>query len=427
MFAHRHHVLVRVAHLIGAFAVLVALLPSARATPLAAQSDDDVLDLAAMALTPADIADADLEGIGLSNGILTNDGEAAAEYLWQLREDEDGAGAEALEEADPERAYIVDLIRPIRAGDPSTGTEQRVISYLFTFEDEDAAEEGFAVLAEGWESGSMEEESVDAEIGDEQLLVVGAGRDALNNAGFERLDYLFRIESIVAGVSVETFVGTPVDQEQVEALAERQAERIEDGLAGDGPGLSNLMARFDVPGTNALWDSYAVRDGEASWESTETEDAFEERQDRVEDEEVVDQYSIEQLVLGDTLPEFAAPLIFYNSRLSRLGDEDAAEDYMAAAIDRLASSSAEDLEELGELPIDADEALGFTYRYTNAGVDFETYRIYLRVGEYVLTLAVNTSEGLETEPIDELAELQIACVSGEESCVDPVRVPAELR
>ena len=49
------------------------------------------------------------------------------------------------------------------------------------------------------------------------------------------------------------------------------------------------------------------------------------------------------------------------------------------------------------------------------------------IGEHLLQPYGSDLAKIKLVAIDELAELQIACLTGEESCVDPVRVPRELR
>lgn len=221
--------------------------------------------------------------------------------------------------------------------------------------------------------------------------------------------------------------GEPVEQEQVEALAERQAERIEAVLDDGAPGLSTRIVRLNIPGENMVEDAYTVRDGEALRRANETLTAFETAQEIADDAEMIDQYRFEQLVLGD-LTTSETPMSFYSGRLTTLPDEDAASDYMAAVIDRLGESGVEELEAAEDVPSLGDEAAAFTYQYTRSdGNDFNVYRLYMRVGDVVVNFGLATTEEPDIEDMNELAELQVACLTGEEDCLDPVRVPAGLR
>lgn len=101
---------------------------------------------------------------------------------------------------------------------------------------------------------------------------------------------------------------------------------------------------------------------------------------------------------------------------------------MQAAIEELAECSAVNFQLLENAPNLGDETAVMKYEHINQlGVTNEDYRIYVRVGAESFTIALNTTEALDTEAMNDLAELQAECLLGEEPCVDTVRVLAGLR
>jgi hypothetical protein len=272
----------------------------------------------------------------------------------------------------------------------------------------------------------MREEATDAAIGEERILVSGAGREPRGSRSrYQRIDLMFRTQRFVAGVSAEKYAGLPNEPALVEALAARQLVRIEEVLAVGGPGLGGRTLRLAIAGENAIWDAYNVRDGEPLREFNEAPDAFEERRASVTEAGMVDQYRLEQQFLG-LFGSSERPLAFYIARLATFTDEDAASAYLAAAADRLAQGNIEDLRPVDDVPAIGDETAAFAYRHTRAdGVTFDDYRIYVRMGSEFFTIALGTTEALDPGAVNDLAEKQAACLRGSD-CSNPIPVPPAL-
>lgn len=412
-----------VAMLVLTAAVVAASPTTIEASP--AVRNDSGIDLAGMALRPTDLEAAGLRDYGRTNGIMTNDPRVAADFLKGYRGDAEGATGIGLEAADPERAYVLNLVQPGTPGNPLSGTARRVVSYILAFQDAAAAEAAFPVLATAWQRGGMRAQPTAVAVGDDRVFVAGSGREERGNRSqYDRVDLLFRIQDLVTGVSVEDYVETP-RQALVEALAERQAARVEDILGGDGPGLSQQIVRLRVPGENAISDGYAIVDAEPLRAFDETAAAFDARRATPAGSGMVDQYLLEQQVLG-TLSSSERPLAFYVMHLTRFVDEDGASAYLRGAADRLAQGGREDVKEVPGAPDLGDGTAAFTYRHTRPdGVTFDDYRIYVRNGSDVFSMAFNTTEALEPAGVDGLAALQLACLEGT-ACLDPIPVPATL-
>lgn len=410
------------AALIGLLALPLAQAPAARA----GVAEDAPLDLAAMVILPADVEAEGLEGFGIGNAMMASTPDAVAEYWAYWRGDEDGATADALDEADPERVYILNLALPGEEGDPFSGTSQSVRPYIMEFADEDAAEDAFPVLAEGWATGDMEDVSTDAEIGDETFLVDGVGSEPSDEDEFERTELMFRVGSLISGVSVETFTVDHPEQEVLEALAERQLERIETVLDEGAPGLGNLVVRLDIRGENAIWDSYSVRDGDALRWYDDTDETLDAAQEWVSDNGIVDEYVLQQVVVGHPPEWDEPPLTYLLAQIIEFEDEDSAADFVATSVENVEASSFTNIEEVEDVPEVGDEIRGFTYKHVNQDVSFNDYRIYAHVGSTFFTIAINTTEEVDFDAMNDLIELQAACIEGDESCVEAIPVPEEL-
>ena len=298
------------------------------------------LDLAAMSLRPADLEAEGVQEHGMANGLLTDNPATAGDFLRAWRGDVDGATTAALQAAAPQQLYLEQLAQTGQPWDASSGTVEQIVSYLFAFGSDAGASAAFPVLAEAWRSGGMSENATDSTVGDERLLVSGAGRQELgDHAAFQRVDVMFRSGSLIAGVSAERFAGLPIEPALVEALATRQQARIAEVRATGGPGLSQRTLRLVMPGENAIWDFYEVRAGQPVRQFDEGSDAFATRTSNVAAAGIKDEYRLEQQFVG-SLGSSQGPLAFYSARLAAFSDANAASVYLQQAGDRLRQGNA---------------------------------------------------------------------------------------
>ncbi len=407
--------------------VALTLGPSMAHDAMAAQTTESRLDLAAVALRPVDLEQQGLEGYGTGNGLLTNDPQAAGDFLAHYRGDPGDAGTSALGGANPGRIYVLNLVRPGVEGDSSSGTRSRVVTYLLEFDDEPAAQTAFAILAAGWQAGEMQEEPTTSTVGQERILVSGFGQEEWGERGrYQRRDLMFRSDQLIAGVSVESYSGPPSASPVVEALAAAQLVRIQEALATGGPGMSNQVLRLQTPGANSIWDRYNVLSGQPNRLYDQT--AEEATSDRAlfKQWRIVDEYQSEQQIVGEANSS-VRPLVFYGMRLILFADVDAASAFLATTADRLrAQSNRQNLQVVEDVPEIADQVAGFTSQITREdGVQFQNYRLYVRSGDMVVMIALTTTEELDQGSVNELAGQQIACLQGND-CTDPIPVPATL-
>ena len=217
----------------------------------------------------------------------------------------------ALAAALPNEVYVLHLIRPPTEGDNSQ-TDERVVSYVMSFDDDASASAGFAAWAAAWQE-RYPSESTSASVGDEQFVVAGRAQEA-DGSRFPLVHLAFRAGTIVSGVSVEFFTGFAPEREMVEALAASQHERIESVLAEGGPGLAGRIVHFDVPGIRPSTAVYGIRAGQRSYRDSDTAVSATESQATATAAGIVDQFQIEQQLAGE--PGGASPpFAFYSARI----------------------------------------------------------------------------------------------------------------
>jgi hypothetical protein len=256
---------------LGVLAVLLALIGGLIPAAGAAQTDAPP-DLAAMALTPPDVAAEGLDGYGSSQGRWLSSDQVVDMFV---------DGGLTRREA---RALVHDhgltglyIGRVALASEPGNGgsiATHGVISYLYAFEDEAGAKafvEDWTDLAFDDPSAGIEEVAGDERIGDESRLIRWTFEEPESGAPGVELQLAFRTEQVYAelGVFDVALDGEDAEPEEpaisaVEALGERLLERIEAVLDGEASNLSTRALRLesDDPLTTNNADRYVAIDGE---------------------------------------------------------------------------------------------------------------------------------------------------------------------
>jgi hypothetical protein len=395
-------------------------------TLMVAKSDprERPLDLPAMALRPDDLETQGLHGFGASNSVMTDDSGAAGAFLREYRGDPGGVAGDAIDAAAPTWTYVLHLVLPGTEGDPSSGTLSRVVSYVMEFDDDTASGVAFPILADAWQSGDMHAVPTQSNVGDEHVLVSGAGQEETGElAPYQRVDLLFRTGRLIAGVSVEKYAGLPTEAPVVENLAAQQMTRISDVLTGDQRGLGARALRLHVAGEKNVSDKYTVLGGAPVRVVGETTAQYDQRGADVLGDRIVEGFDLEQQVAGAFTSD--PPLAYYHTRLATFEDAKAAFIYLQASGERLAQAQLTDLQAV-DAPAVGDGASAFTYGFTRAdGVAFSSYRIVVRVGAEVFSINLGTTEVLDPEAVNELAAQQAECLEGI-GCVSSVPVPPSL-
>jgi hypothetical protein len=243
--------------------ILSLILPIVTAVPVAARQEFAIapLDLAAMALTPSDLADAGWDGLGLDAAQTLSATDLAYRAVWPA-----GAGAEedavrdALLAAGWQQGYTA-AFATFWAPDRSSLGHQAEVE-IVAYADAAGAAEGFSRIPDTYETGPAQPVAGSEQIGDETRLARVEARDPQAGTPSQELALGFRRDRLTARILLRDWTGEEPQVAVVEALAARLLERIEAVLQDGGPGLSLRVLRIE-PLENAIHtDSYLRLDGE---------------------------------------------------------------------------------------------------------------------------------------------------------------------
>lgn len=385
---------------------------------------EEPLDVAAMTLLPSDL---DQRGFVADSGSrlsLEEVAQAAAEY--RGGDDRDVQDfADALEEAGFRTYYIARLALPDEE-DPTLYA--RVInSYVIEYATVEGAADGFTLLEDEEGVASAEDLPGAEEFGDESEITRDRGRtNGDDPVRYESLDLTFRVDNLVAGVTVTDYAGENPAEEEVETLAAVALDRIEavraDGSAELGLRVLRLAADEDAP-FSYQDEKYDRRDGETVPLAGETEEDFELRE--AELPSATDIYDLEQIVDLDDGEPLDNP--YYIARIVHFEDEGDAETFFDEVVDGFLDNPGgyQDPERLEDLPAVGDRVDGFTYEFeVSDDVTVQGTRIYALVGPDVVFVQVDAAEPVP-DAVTELIEAQAACLEAGEVC-EPVAIPRDV-
>lgn len=395
--------------------------------------EGETLDLAAMALTPADLDDAGLDGYTTSLAGWQTPEDVVAATAAGLELDEDEVEAALIDDAGLGASYFydIDLVDP---DSEEFLASARVRSYLSEHADEDGAEAGFAFRED--ESGleGIEDDLEDAETFGDESEVTPFAAETTDGGAYAGLDLTLRVGRIYGGAQLLVFGEEGDDPEDLElpdladaeALAEILVEKIEAGLDGDaaGFGLSLLAQRLGAePGSLTYYDQYDYVDGVYAPYLGEVETA-EDVAAGFEDIGATARYTLRQAFPADETPTLRD--LAYTTQVYAFEDADAAETWVGDALGFLEGDSryteietdgAED--DLGNL---GDASAGATYEYDYGEGPVEGAVVYLAVGEYGVAMFAEAVPGIGSAALAEVAEAQAECLE-DEACPDPVDAP----
>lgn len=392
---------------------------------------DGPLDLAAMALTPADLAEAGLEGYTISAAAWRTPEEIVASTANGLDLDEDEVAEVLVEEAALGASYDLDL----DLVDPESDVylaEVRVRTSLSEHPDADAAEIAYEYRTD--ERNVPDAEDVDAEEFGDESEVTQIGFQPDDGAAYAGYELSLRLDRIYAGIQVLVFGndGEEVDEidlpdlDDIEALAEELVPKIEAGLEGDaaGFGLSLQVQRLSRDTAPYLYyDQYDFVDGSYAPYFGEAEVAESVAEGFV-DIDAIARYTLrQQAALGDTpTPED----VLYTAQLYRFEDEDEAVDWVGDALGYLEGDARYDdfdtdavADDLGDL---GDASAGASYLFDYGQGPVEGVVVYLAVGDVGAALFVESVPGVGSAALGEIAEAQVECLE-DGACPDPVDAP----
>ncbi len=416
--------------------LMIAALGSGWGRPdaVTARQDDAEerpLDLAAMALTPADLADVGLDGYTISAAAWRTPEEVVASTASGSGLDEDDVAEVLVDEAELGASYELDLDLTDPESDVYLATV-RVRSSFSEHPDAEAAEIAYGYRTdEGNISGA---EDIDAaDFGDESE-VTQIGFQPEEGAAYAGYDLSLRVDRVYAGIQILVFGndGEEVDEielpdlDDLEAMADLLAPKIEAGLEGDadGFGLSLQVQRLSRDTAPFLYyDQYDYVDGVYAPYYGEIEVA-ESIASGFADIDATARYTLRQAAaVGDT-PTLED--VLYTAQLYAFEDEDEAAAWVGDALGYLESDTrysdvetdevADDLGDLG----DASVGASYVFDYGQGPVDGVV--VYLAVGDVGAALFVESVPGVGVAALGEIAEAQVDCLE-DSACPDPVDAP----
>jgi outer membrane protein assembly factor BamB len=381
----------------------------------AATGESDALDLAAMALTPWDLADAGLEnyGHGYSEMVPL---ELFAAGMADARGMPGDEMREQLEEMGFLRAYYAYFYSPAEDEDIS----QTIVSYVLEFGDEDGAAAAWDSLED--ESDLDDTEDIDGfdDFGDASEATLSSGEDSVTGDPFAQLDVSTQLGNLHTGITIIDWNNDEPDEDLAAELIGYAVEQVENGLNADQPALSNLVPRLSGDTVLVYYDAYALREGEAIWFSGETPDTADAQLDRAGEAGWTEEYRIWQRLASWS--DDPADSVWSYVSLLRFQDAAAAEAWVEAR-----EEVVEDDERFSDShtqPVEYGDT-GFTYSARSTdGVS--NYRgITFQLGEIVAVLDLSGPAMPTEDAIEAMTDEQITCIE-DAGCLEPIEIPAAV-
>ena len=395
------------------------------------QQIGEPLDLPAMTLTPADIEAVGLTGYGrFANGFFRSLDEYVALRAEFLNKSEAEVRA-ALERAGWRRGYVTNLAVPTEPGNPDSPPSREAFSVVYEYADAEGAATAydFNRQYEGVTAGTVEVLAGTRTFGDVSYMTHTRVTDPDQSGPSDQYDLVLRRDRVTAAAGLIVF-GDAADSAtppavpaeaiaQVEAMAARLMERIEQVLAGESPNLSNRTLRFggeDAPIAFAS-EGYRRLDGDDPPYYGGYEDDFPGAADEFAD--VMAAYELNQ---GLQLP--GDP--YYTVRLLQFASEDQAVEYIERARHLDRNPFGTPAEVVDDAQVVGDESVILAYRdEPEPGQAIAGFVVYARVGANALVLLLEAGQPPALTTVEDLAADQAACLETE-SCPSAVPVPAAL-
>jgi hypothetical protein len=382
------------------------------------------LDLAAMALTPTDLAAAGFEGYRVLAGQAVGSyGLTAVIGGWtdQLTNDD---VQQRLEEAGLLRGHEFGLRLRQAPDDAQSQLLRDVYASVHEFADGDGATEAFAFLGD-LSAGSSTVQRVEGgdRIGDGAVLV---------RSGFEvggqqtqELAIAFRADRIIALIRIWDYTNQEPVIADGEAMAGRLLKRIEAGLGGKVPGLGVRVLR--LAGGQIGLDDYLRRDGVDFPFDLEPADELAHRVEIAGD--ASDMYAFVERLESDD-PALPAAM-GWGSRLYWFSDAAAATAWLDAQRARPDASpnvrgvEVRALTVMEGVPTFGDESFAVSYTMVfSDGFTSPVLQIRLPVGAVAADVSI-TADDPPLAVVEALAAGQVTCL-GADGCPDPVPVADAL-
>jgi hypothetical protein len=384
------------------------------------------LDFGAALLMPADVAQFGFEDYGIDSGRYFSVQQMVAEGS---SVDPNGSG---FEELGMESVHNL-VLHPIGGIEEHPGPDITIVSFIYVYEDEALAEDGFAFLEDESDDPTATDLDGAPGLGDDSELTeyVDEVEDNGETYDFHGLDYSFRIGRVTATVSVNGW-NDEADRNDVEELGAFFEARLL-GVLNEGrvdgvrtPGLDSIAPRYEGDNLMPSRSQYCILNGEALVQAYDP-DGQESLQKTVDDYGIVAGYCAMTKFL---MPSDDGAYALLSVMPTRFGQADQAERWVIdeEAFATAADSSYEDAEVLevdaGDLPFDADRVLAITFKRDLGGREAYITALLIQQGRTVIDVRLH---GYSTPDLDVLISVMADAVGcGESACYETAEPPAEL-
>jgi outer membrane protein assembly factor BamB len=402
----------------------ILFMPFARVGATDATQEQNVsLDLAAMALTPADLEQAGLAGFGVASVEADSSGwrslgdvaiDSIAGNYWLSLETPEPLNV-GLAQAGWQRQYRRVLAQPDPV-DPSS-VNLSVRSEVGEYANAAGADAALTLLMNGGISDSPGAQP----IGDR--LEIRTDLDP--NVG-ARLVVAFREGNLIGSIEIVRYASAEDPELEPALLLARQLQiRIDAEIGAQSPSLSDAAVRLATLAGPAEYEGYARQSGETFVWFGESEENFADRDAALED--AIDVYQLEQQVA----PDSSAPVPpYFINRIYRFADESAARAFIEQTPQKLAGDTANSGGDFSALLVEdattfGDNSLTFEIQDEfDAGTSYG-YRIYVQVGSVLARLQIDGSNGVSIQSAEALAAAQAGCLKAG-SCLAAEQQPVSL-
>lgn len=305
-------------------------------------------------------------------------------------------------------------------------------SYVMLFQDSEGAEHAFNLLGDESTVVNAEDVATASQLGDQSELTRLEGILPDEGVDFVVLDYTFRVDNLVAGVSITSYDGNVLTVDAVMALARQQLDRIESVLAGDAPDLSLAAVRLESSNGHVRvgqTDQYRRIYGATPMSLGESPAAYDARVAYWGDANVETAYRSGSFLVPEGAPDATTGLTL-TAYVYLFPSVDDAERFAANGAEHLAAAPGgyfTDVMVLDELPAVDGAVSGVSYGHpVGTSAATEGYGYWAQVGPAVVSIHADAPGGVTQEGVMALLREQISCVEMSEAPCQPVAVPANL-
>ncbi|MGH2561907.1 MAG: hypothetical protein ACRDJH_22825, partial [Thermomicrobiales bacterium] len=266
--------------------------------------------------------------------------------------------------------------------------------------------------------------------GDASYLARIAGITPESRLPYQRLEIAFSIDTLVAMVAIEDYIGQEPALEEIEALAEIMVDRIDAVRADEQPGLSAKLLRLETGNDFRVdYDSLEIPlqlDGRAVRLFDDTDEGFQLRAEVWAESGVIDAYQNEQFLQPDGADDVLDQL-YVSSRIYRFETEDEAAAFVETAAEgTVANPGALSNAQVVEVSGFDGATSGISYDVSlGEGVTASGIRIWTQVNAYVASVDAEIAGGVALKGVQKLTAAQVACLEDEQRCA-AMTVPDSL-